>query len=315
MTTDGNTYVQSSAYAPLKVANLRVLSLSINYNELYWEVIDAFADVLDYTFQILRSEAPMGPWTKLSPEFEDKYIFVDNKVKVGNNYRTWYYLLRVKHKATGNTEDVGPVQKEPTPDLLAVELGRHLGLLFSEFAGRRCWLLPSRTTGQRCPNCWNVKLQKRLISGCRTCFDTSFVRGYHHPIECWIQFDPSSDNEQVTNVGKLQQSSTTARMGPFPPVKVGDLLVEAENKRWRIRTLNTTEQGRSPVLQNLELHLVPMTDMEYLVPLQLDKQLKDISFNPSRNYVNPQNLTNDAEREIDFPLVMQLYPSGYSMSR
>lgn len=292
----------------LRVTNLRVLSLSVDYNEVYWDVPDTLADVLDYTFQVLRSEAPMGPWEELSPELEDRYMFVDNIVKVGNIYRKWFYLLRVKHKESGLVTEYGPEQKEPVPDLIAEELRRHLGLLFSEFNGRRCWVFPARTMGQRCAECWNPRLQKRTTSGCRTCYDTGFVRGYHHPIEAWIQFDPVTKNEQASPQGRLQQTSTTAKMGAFPPIKPDDLIVEGENKRWKVRSVDETEHGRAPVLQNLGVHLLPTTDIEYLIPVILDDDLKNISFNPTRNYVNAQNLTNEPRREVDYDFVYRLYP-------
>jgi hypothetical protein len=100
-------------------------------------------------------------------------------------------------------------------------------------------------------------------------------------------------------------------MSAFPPLKPDDLIIEPENQRWKVRTVAMTEHGRAPILQNLKLHLVPSTDMEYRVPLDLGKALKDLSFNPTRNYVNPQNLGNDQVKEIDFPTIYQLYPSNY----
>jgi len=305
------TFDFNSPSCKIQLVNLRVLSLSVDYNEVFWDVHDTAEDVLDYTFQVLRSEAPAGPWEELSPEMSDQYVFVDNKVKVGNIYRQWHYIVRVKHNITGEVNDFGPVDKAPEPDLVAVELRKHLNLLFMEFAGRQCWLLPARTFGQRCADCWNPRLQKQTRSGCRTCYDTSFVRGYHRPIEIWIQFDPIPKDEQPSNQGRLQQSSTTAKMSAFPPLKPDDLIIEPENQRWVVRTVSTTQQGRAPVLQNIGLHLVPTTDMEYRVPLELNRALKDLSFNPTRNYVNPQHLGNDQVKDIDFPLIYQLYSSNY----
>ena len=52
--------------------------------------------------------------------------------------------------------------------------------MLSEFAGRRCIVLPVRTFGQRC-GCFNATLNKRTRSGCPTCFDTGFIRGYMYP--------------------------------------------------------------------------------------------------------------------------------------
>src|SRR5206468_1320208 len=153
----------------------------------------------------------------------------------------YHYLLRLSHVPSGDSLDVGPVAKEPEADLLALELRRHATLLFREFAGRRCWVLPVRTFGARC-ECWNATLQQRRRSGCVLCFDTGFIRAYLSPIETWIQFDPSSKSEQTTNTGAQQQSNTTARLAYYPPLRPRDLIVEGENRRWRVVQVSQTEQ-------------------------------------------------------------------------
>ncbi len=306
----------------IEVRNIRVRSLSVDFNEITWEVRNTTEDVLDYTFQVLRSEAAAGPFEPLSTEMDDQFIFVDNTLKNANIYRQFHYVLRVKQKSSGDTKDFGPASKVPDADLIATELRKHMNLLFREFAGRRCWVFPVRTMGQRCTNCWNPQLNKRTKSGCRTCFETAFVRGYHRPIETWIQFDPSPKNEQPTSLGRLQQTSTTARTSHFPPLKPDDLIVEAENLRWKVRTVSTTQQGRAVVTQELQVHLVPTTDVEYEIPLILGDveekdgalrpiELNELFLNPSRNFTNPHTLGNDEEKGIDYPGVYQLYPNQY----
>lgn len=296
----------------LSVKDLKVRSLDIDFHEVSWTIESTSEDILDYTFQVLRSEGPEGPFDDLSPEMEDRFLFVDNKVKPGHKYRQYHYKIRIKHKASGDTKEFGPNSKEPEADLIALELRKHMNLLFREFAGRRCWILPIRTFGQRC-ECWNDVLQKKTKSGCRTCFDTGFVRGYMHPIESWMQVDPNPNNESQTNVGPMQQNNSTARLGFFPPLKPRDVIVEPENKRWRIVQVNQTEQLRAAVHQELQIHEIPRTDMEYAVPLNLDQALKDVFFSPARNFTNPQTLENFENEEI--PTIYNLYPGSYPQVR
>lgn len=295
----------------LEVVNIKVRSLSIDYNQLTWEVKETTADVLDYTFQVIRSEAAMGDFEPSSVPLDDQYLFIDNLVKVGNIYRSYFYKIRVVHKASGESKDFGPASKSADPTLVANELRAHLNLLMREFIGRRCYLLPVRTFGQRCGECWNPRLQKRRKSGCRTCFDTGFVRGYHRPVEVWVSFDPSPSNNQPTNVGRTQQQDTTARMAHFPPVKPDDIIVEPENARWKLRGRSTTQEQRAIVTQELQLHRVPETDMEYAIPLELNAPIEDLFFTPSRNYTNPHNLENTNPNDLDFPGIFQLYPNYY----
>lgn len=291
----------------LTVLNIRVLSLSIDYNQVTWEIAETTADVLDYTFQVLRSESAAGPFEPTSVPVEDQYSFIDNLVKASNVYRQYHYIIRVAEKATGKFTDTQPVAKGPEPTLVASELRSHLQLLMHEFIGRRCWLLPARTFGQRCGDCWNPRLRKRRLSGCRTCFDTGFVRGYHRPVEIWISIDPHSANNQPTNLGRIQQQDTTARMPHFPPVKPDDVIVEPENLRWRVLAKSTTQEQRAVVTQELQLHRIPETDVEYTIPIDLGAPMQDMLYTPQRNYTNPQHLGNNNSEGFDFSSVFQMY--------
>lgn len=292
----------------IKIKDLRVRSLDLDFHEVSWKIENTSEDVLDYTFQVFRSESPSGPFDALSVPFEDRYVFIDNIIQVAHRWRNYFYVLRVTNKISQEYIETDPVTKEPDPDLIALELRRHMQLLFREFAGRRCWVLPVRTFGSRC-ECWSSTLQKQTRAGCRTCFDTGFVRGYLSPIEIWGQMDPSAKSEQNTNVGKMQQSNTTSRWGAFPPLKPHDIIVEPENRRWRVVSVSQTEQNRARVHQEVQLHEIPAKDIEFAIPLNLGTALKDLWLAPARNYTNPQNLESFESEEI--PGIFSLYPTTY----
>ncbi len=306
----------------ITVRNIRVRSLAIDFQEVVWEIENTSQDVLDYTFQVLRSEAPAGPFEPISPAMEDRFLFVDNRLRVKNKWRQWHYIIRVTHKASGEFKDFGPASQTADPDLIATEIRKHFNLLMREFTGRRCWVFPARTFGQRC-SCFDTRLKKRIRSGCRLCYDTSFVRGYHTPIEAFIQFDPSPKANQQTNLGEVQQQNTTARMGYFPPLKPKDLVIEPENRRWRVTQVSSTQRLRVIVHQEVQLHEVPKSDVEYLIDFDLGTGevktpegtvVKPIEFNDlflagARNYTNPHTLES-FERD-EFPKIEALYPSTY----
>lgn len=275
----------------LEVRALKVRSLTIEHNELSWELESTLADVLDYTFQILRSEGVEGPYDTISAEFEDRYLFLDDSIKTLHRYRQAHYKVRVRCKATGEFEDFGPVAIGHDDDLITLELRSHITLLMREFIGERCWLLPARTFGQHCPTCWNNSLKRRTRSGCRTCWDTGYVRGYMHPIEAWVSIDPNPNAEQAASVGTLQTNDTTARLTYYPPCKPGDLLVcAARRTRYKITQVNETAHVGSPVHQEIQLHQVPESAIECSIPIKLDEALRNIFLKPERNFTNPQQL-------------------------
>jgi hypothetical protein len=295
----------------VEVRKLRVRSLDIDFHEISWEIesLSSSVDIFDYTFTVLRSGGAEGPYEEITPALEDTFLFIDNNIPVGNIYRQIFYKIRVTEKSSGATKDFGPVQREPDPDLIALELRKHMNLLFREFAGRRCWVFPIRTFGQRC-ECFNTTLQKRTRSRCLTCYDTGFVRGYFSPIEAFMSIDPSASGYQQTNVGELQQQNTTARMGYFPPLKPRDLVVEGENNRWRIVQVTQTEHSRASILQEVQIHRIPTHDIESAIKFDIGNvQLKDLFITPARNFTNPHSLEGFMEEEI--PGVFSLYKTTY----
>lgn len=290
----------------LKLKDLRVTSLDVDFHEVTWKIRESAAheDVLDYSFHVLRSEAEEGPYDVLAGPFVDRYSFIDNVLQVQHRWRRYWYKLRVTERLSGDYEETEPFSNEPEPDLIAAELRRHLRLVFAEFAGRRCIVLPARTFGQRC-ECWNEMLEKRTRSGCETCYDTGFTRGYMHPVEAWIQADPSPKTKQVMNAGTTQQSNTTMRLGYYPRVKPDDLIVEPENRRWKVISQSQTEHSRTPVHQELSVHEVEPGDIEFRIPVRFEDALPNVYFTPARNFTNPQNLQNFLDGQL--PDIFNLY--------
>ncbi len=290
---------------PIELNKLRVTSLDVDFHEVTWRVAPTTRDIFDFEFQVLRSESPEGPWDVLTEPFQDRYTFIDNALQVAHRWRNYQYLIRVTEKSSGDKKDFGPVGHEPDPDILATELRRHIRLLMQEFAGRRCIVLPVRTFGQRCPDCWNFTLQQRTKSGCITCFDTGFARGYLHPIETFIQVDPSSKAQQHTNLGEQQQDNTTMRLGFYPTLKPGDVIIEAENLRWRVFGQTQTEHSRAVVHQEVTVHAIPTKDIEFSIPVSFSEALPNLYFTPARNFTNPFNLNNFESEEL--PGIFDLY--------
>lgn len=278
--------------SPLRIEDLRIRSISVDHNEVSWRVEATLLDVLDYTFQVFRSESPEGPWDEISEQFEDQFLFLDNAVMTQNRYRTWYYKIRLRHKASQEYWDTKAVSLGQEADIVAGELRVHINLLMHEFIGELCWILPVRTFGTRCPNCYSPTLRNKTKSGCRTCWDTSFIRGYMHPIESWMSIDPHAAVEGFTPLGKLQSAETTARTGYFPQLKPGDMIVEsALVSRWTVVQVNAIKHVGTAVFQEIKLHQVPKASIEYNVPVEPVGGIRDAYLKPPRQFTNPHQLS------------------------
>lgn len=265
----------------MKILNLRVLSLDYATRQLIWDVADDARDnYLDYELQVERSESSKGPYDPISPYFQVYQRFVDTKVPIGHRYRQLYYRIRYRRRVGGAESVSMYATQEASPSRKALAIRRQLHLLYRNGKGRRAWLLPVRTTGRRCPSCWDPSTDQRVSSRCITCYDTTWYRGFLHPIEIFIDIDPSSNENNPTQAGNFQQNTTTARLGHYPGVKMDDLIIEGENHRWRVISLSTTEYMRAPLQQNLNLQEVGNSDIEMQVPLDLGQALEDVWLSP-----------------------------------
>lgn len=271
----------------LRVNKIALRSLDLDRQEISWSIENTQVDVLDYTFQVLRSQGQMGPYDVISPEFQDRYFFVDDSIPTAHRSRTIFYIIRTKHIPSGEFVDSEPQLDMPEPDLNTLEMRRQFQYIYKEHKGRRCWLFPVRTFGQRC-ECWDRVLQKRIKTGCKSCFDTGFLRGYMNPIECFVQIEPNPQGKQVMNTGSTEQNNTNAECGFFPYFKPDDILIEGENKRWKVISTMATENVRAPINWNLVLHEIPPRDIEYSLPLKISEESL-IYLSPPRNFTNPYN--------------------------
>lgn len=298
----------------VSVSKFMVRSFDLDHLDLFWE-IEALTsssethEIFDYDFYIERSPGPMGPFAPLAGPFRDQYRLRDVTVSLLRKWQQYYYKLKVVHRPSGETKEWGPVTQEPEVDLIAAEIIRQEDILFREYAGRRCWLFPIRTFGPLC-TCFDVTLGRRTRAAHLPCFGTGYLGGFHSPIEIFLQIDPVAKSSVASPLQEAQSQDTTARMISFPLVAPNDIIVETENKRWRANPVGGTERLRSPVRQELSLHAIPMGDIEFSLPVNVDTQ----SLTPAadRNFTNPQGIEQSNDSVDD---ILSFFGRGWSPSR
>jgi len=293
----------------LRVTKFVTRTFDLDHVDLFWEIAD-FTSAQDkisaYSFEVLRSEGPEGPWDPISPAFQDTYHFRDFSPNLLHKWRRLYYRLKITHLPTQEEEIVGSVSLVAEPDIIALEIQRQEDTLLREFTGRKCWLFPVRTFGLKC-DCFDSVMGRRTSSNCLTCFDTGYIGGFLTPVQCYVQIDPDRNNAANTPTqGEQQPKNTTARLIAFPPMKPKDVLVEAENRRWRLSTVTSTERLRASVRQELGLYEIQRGDVEYKLPVKLE-DLANQQYAAERNFTNPQH-PHDQEGTVDD--LLAIFPGG-----
>jgi hypothetical protein len=281
----------------IQVTRFQVRSFDLDHLDLSWELADTGESPLDWKFEILKSlDGPEGPFNLLAETHHNQYLFRDPDVSMLHKWRSYYYKLRLTGRQSGESIEFGPEWLRAEPDRIALEVARREQLLFREFAGRKAVLFPALTSGERCGNCFYVAESGNYTGrphqqSCQSCFDTSFVGGYAKPIIIHIQFDPSTQMVQRSDLNERAQVDSTARMSSYPPVKPKDMLVDAENKRWQVETVTPTRKLGAIVRQELRVHQIPTADVRYRIVVEIDQP------SPEREFTRPMDVHSLSSRE------------------
>jgi hypothetical protein len=282
----------------LLLRNERVVSFSINYNDVFWEIEPTTEDVQQYEFYVERSEAEAGPWDTIAGPLIDQYMIRDNAVHaITTNARTLFYRVRCRHVPTDRVVYSATFDREGSPNILATEMIRLERVLFEEFVGVRCWLFPRRSFGQRCPNCYDSVLGKTVDTRCPTCWGTGFSGGYHYPTAFWAQIDPVPEAEQVSSEDHRRVQMAQLRCGPSPAIKPLDLVIDHQNRRFRVVESGGTSMSGVRVRAEVKMVLIQKGSIEDKIPLKVDTSTVVLS--PRRNFQNAQSQEASKASEFD----------------
>lgn len=265
--------------------NTKVVSFSLEHQDVYWEIENTAEDVQEYDFYLERSESDLGPWDAIAGPLVDRFYVRDNSVPLMNANRILFYRVRAVKRIEGAEVVTLPFSRLGPLPLDALEIVRNEEIVLREHAGTKVWVFPIRTFGQRCPQCWDRALMKVTDDACPTCWSTGFSGGYHYPVECWAQIDTPTQVEQATTNTQLQPNVVTMRIGPTPSIAPLDLIVDHLNRRWRVSAVANTARFGIPVRQQPTLIRVSKGSVEDAIPLQVSTE--SVQLRPTREYVNP----------------------------
>ena len=280
----------------LDVTNIRIRSFDLNYLDVYWDIAEVFSNINQFEFYVLRSDASFGEYRTIAGPVLNDFHVRDNSVTGHKNfYHNLYYKIKVVNRETGDEKifpENGGVSLAAKPDLMALEMARINNLKLKEFSGRKVWIFSRKTSGQRCRACYDPVTSRKTKARCANCFDTSYIGGFNAPVELYAKIISPDESIVHAEFANVEIENTAILLGNYPELFEGDIIVEAENIRWRVgSTIQKVRKSRAIIRQQAPLHRIPNGDIEYKVPLNLDAdEVKDLVATPERNITNPQTL-------------------------
>jgi len=272
----------------ISITQVRVTGFDRRYLDVDWEIAPTHDDMQEWEFFVERSESEAGPWDVIAGPIIDRYYVRDNSTPQFAFNRVLIYRIRAANTLRSVEVVSGVADREGELDLIGAEIVSLEHLLFTEFAGTRAWLFPRRTFGQRCPQCWDDALAKRLDDSCTVCWGTGFSGGYHYPVECFIQFDRNPTVEISSTYDHYQQNTLTLRTTASPRITPLSLIIDHRNQRFRVLSVSATTRLGVSVHQEAQAVQLSPSAIEAAIPLQVDH--REVTHAASRNYTNPHTI-------------------------
>lgn len=221
-------------------------------------------------FNVFKSGSEEGPFVKLNPTPVHEDFFQDIHFESTSKFNNEFYVVEAilesgeKFQSLPESWDS---KRHRWVELRALEIQRRSWLLLRKFVGVESWIFKRRVHGPRCPRCWDERSHKSLEDHCPVCYGTSFEGGYWKPLRTFLQYDPSSNNTDFQDYGKMEVNSLSAWTISLNELSPLDLVWKKdENKMFRIFQTQRTELQTAPVRQILGLVELDKEMIEYKLP-------------------------------------------------
>jgi hypothetical protein len=256
---------------------IKSIDVKPNYSSFYlitWALVDTTESADDYTFAVYKSLSP-GPASTFELVADNivgfNYAYdVPNKL---NSSIHEYFKIEITQISTGD-KVLSPVTgasyivpADPFADAIIYQEEYFLDYVLNRPSVK---LLVKRRSGTRCTVCWDDTLQEVTKSACTACYTTGYTGGYMPAQDIMISFtEPLFQTKfDMGDIKDVQQGPTVGWTKNYPLILPSDIIVDEFNRRFRvIQVQPTTKDGRIYLRQNLQLQLIPPTDIIYQFPV------------------------------------------------
>lgn len=233
---------------------------------------------------VFRAGAPSGPWQQLASSLPDAFHYLDDKFNLpppekptdlhsGLNFfalnRTVYYMVTVTPPSgSANAFSSQPTIIEPGLDtrtrLFKRKILRDESIAFRNLNGVPLAALKRRHWGTRCRDCYDEGLREGTMEHCRTCYGTTFEKGYWAPVVIRGRRTPGPVQQQMTAHGDSDIRSVIFIVLDYPALEKKDMLVDLRrNERYLVEMVSPTELKGVTVHQTITASHVSRSSVEY----------------------------------------------------
>lgn len=274
----------------LKINDVNPFRRLVVYNSvqgttyIFWEFATWFKDPGPYTAQLQVARTPNHndtEWANVGQALSDPAFLTDSATKTHGMTLDKYYRIVFTTQYGTYVSPVGTChgQLRPREWKIAKEIIRKEILRFG-YTAVPVTILKKKNYGEVCPYCSDSDISGSKNSECPYCYGTGYVGGYHTPFTMqMMDISPSQLREMRhtanTTTFNVAVDKYQGRALGLPELNEGDIVVDrSTDQRFVINTSPVIAQmHRVPLVRQLEMSLLPASDITYTIPLD-DEPLK-----------------------------------------
>lgn len=235
----------------------------------FWYIDPVFADPFPWKFVVEEAKVPAGPFVAISPELT-VYRYQETGPRLISPDNNLYFRLKF---ITGNGTYYSPAisphtQIDRSSFLLIREIMRKEMLRQRNLSGVVADVYIRASFGPYC-DCIDPITKDIITSQCPKCFGVGRTPGYHGPYLTWVTFEAvqKAKGLQDDNTAPKQAFKTAGRIISVPELKTADIIIDkTTDRRFYVDSVqHIMEIRRVPVVSNVVLNLIPVTDSIYKV--------------------------------------------------
>ena len=187
--------------------------------------------------------------------------------------RRWedtFYKVVIKRVRTGEDDEILESEIHGAMEGVspyAVQLASICRMRLRQVTGQRWWYYRRKTSGPRCRTCYDTTRKRVTKSNCRACYGTTYEGGYDPRQQLYLGTLPAQEMIQKQIFADIEASATAFWTTNEYDIHIGDLLVEHNNRRWKVTEVNNREYQRTMYRQDLRVDEVSPDDIVFQIPL------------------------------------------------
>lgn len=246
----------------MRIDTPRARGLSMQAVALSWQLVDPAPSYAAARIELFRSQDhSLGQ--RLAELPGDSHGFVDREAPT---WRLWTRLRYTVRAVAGEEQTEAVVTLSPPGNSMGLALADQIRRLLRAQMGIACWQAPRKAFGDRCPDCYDEVRGRPTRSHCATCYDTSIRGGYGAPERLYVGFRPGEEIVEQAGFTEHADSQAVCWVANYPDLGAGDLLIEPENRRWRVVKVQPFERLRTCFRQVALVDEIERDQIEYELP-------------------------------------------------